>query len=378
MITSKDDRMLEFLWFVGFCQEFPTQLASRLDGHPDWNRHVMYHAVQRGLVTISRGRNRQRVIRSLKLTDEGLNYIGANDPKALSYILAKQDEGLTGHASIERTLRLHSLAYGLVMAYKAGAIILPDQKPTLMSLKYAGSNAIRVDPHMSYYYSVSEIRRSIQEHDPNTVAKGSRILGIIVHGRRCYCLYHTRHTRMYWMASTEHNTQAAIEQMLKVRGFHCESFSQVIIGSTMSVAEKIGKHAVNERSRYFTVSDIYDNCYFVVNSAQGEKLLSIIIDPEKSQKANLAALKGFNPPSSPTREYDAVTPDGQRPVVLCYQCDLLSLLNLNPSPRGFEQSPILLCLDYQADSIQTIVGPSIEVRSINGGDEYEKESGRHR
>ena len=34
MITGKDDRMLELLWLVGYCVEFPTQLAVRIGGHP--------------------------------------------------------------------------------------------------------------------------------------------------------------------------------------------------------------------------------------------------------------------------------------------------------------------------------------------------------
>ena len=29
MITCKNDRLLELLWFVGYCIEFPTQLAVR-------------------------------------------------------------------------------------------------------------------------------------------------------------------------------------------------------------------------------------------------------------------------------------------------------------------------------------------------------------
>ena len=87
---------------------------------------------------------------------------------------------------------------------------------------------------------------------------------------------------------------------------------------------------------------------------------------------------GFDPPAIATREYDAVTKDGRQPVILNYQCDLLALLNISYAPYGFEQSPILLCYDYQVPSIQTIVGPMIEVRSIIGGGMDEKqEMGGH-
>ena len=90
MITGKDDRMLELLWLVGYCVEFPTQLAVRIGGHPEWNRHVMYRAIDMGYVDIARGRSRQRIIRSMRLTPKGLDYISERDPKALAYVLAKE------------------------------------------------------------------------------------------------------------------------------------------------------------------------------------------------------------------------------------------------------------------------------------------------
>ena len=33
-------------------------------------------------------------------------------------------------------------------------------------------------------------------------------------------------------------------------------------------------------------------------------------------------------------------------------------------PDGFRGSPIMLCFDYQAQTVQGIVGPSIEVRPV--------------
>lgn len=50
MITCKNDRLLELLWFVGYCIEFPTQLAVRIGGGAEWNRRVMYRAIREGYV----------------------------------------------------------------------------------------------------------------------------------------------------------------------------------------------------------------------------------------------------------------------------------------------------------------------------------------
>lgn len=52
--------MLELLWFIGYCREFPSQLAERIGGHPEWNRHVKYEAIKKGYVTVYRTKYRQR------------------------------------------------------------------------------------------------------------------------------------------------------------------------------------------------------------------------------------------------------------------------------------------------------------------------------
>lgn len=132
MITCKSDRLLEFLWFVGYCIEFPSQLAVRIGGHPEWNRHVMYRAIELGYVVVNRCTYRGRILRSLRLTSKGIDYIAIADPNSLTYIYAKRDQMPAGHLSAEKIMRYHALAYALVMAYNSGAAILPDAKPSLL------------------------------------------------------------------------------------------------------------------------------------------------------------------------------------------------------------------------------------------------------
>jgi len=62
----------------------------------------------------------------------GLDYISFKDPAALEYILSQPHAGIINRINIEKTLRLHAVATGLMMALNAGAEILPDRKPSLM------------------------------------------------------------------------------------------------------------------------------------------------------------------------------------------------------------------------------------------------------
>ena len=82
MITCKNDRLLELLWFVGYCIEFPTQLAVRIGGGAEWNRRVMYRAIREGYVKLFRKKHQRHVIRSLSLTEKGFDYVAQGDPEA--------------------------------------------------------------------------------------------------------------------------------------------------------------------------------------------------------------------------------------------------------------------------------------------------------
>ena len=89
MITCKNDRLLELLWFVGYCIEFPTQLAVRIGGGAEWNRRVMYRAIREGYVRLYRKKHKRHVIRSMSLTQKGFEYVAQRDPEALSMMYSR-------------------------------------------------------------------------------------------------------------------------------------------------------------------------------------------------------------------------------------------------------------------------------------------------
>ena len=59
-------------------------------------------------------------------------------------------------------------------------------------------------------------------------------------------------------------------------------------------------------------------------------------------------------------------------LILHYQCDLLKLSDIRPIPEGFRGSPIMLCFDYQTQTVQGIVGPAIEVRPVESMNNHGK------
>ena len=178
---------------------------------------------------------------------------------------------------------------------------------------------------------------------------------------------------MYWLKNSEENYAASIKSLLRSRGFEITSIHQIVIGSTMSVAQRLCHGSKPFGSKYFVVSTFFSQCLFLTNNPDGDALLKAILDDTAAMEISRTALSPFRQPPIPTREYDAIDTVLDRPVILNYQCDLLLLSGIYSLPEGFHGSPIMLCLDYQVQTIQKIVGPAIEVRPLENRIEYEKE-----
>ena len=170
--------------------------------------------------------------------------------------------------------------------------------------------------------------------------------------------------------NSEENYAAAVKSLLLARGFGITSIHQIVIGSTMSVAQRLCHGAKPFGNKYFVVSTFFAQCLFLTNNKEGDTLLKLILHDELAMEINRAALSPFHPPRIPTREYDAIETSLDRPVLLNYQCDLLMLSDIHPMPEGFRGSPIMLCFDYQTQVIQRIVGPAIEVRPLESRLDY--------
>lgn len=255
--------------------------------------------------------------------------------------------------------------FSLVRSAEVSSVTLRN-----LTARTVRDDAVVPDPNKIYYYAAHELRVAIEEYSPESVSKSSRTIGIIVKGRCCFFLYFTGSTRMYWMKNSEENYAAAVKSLLLARGFGITSIHQIVIGSTMSVAQRLCHGAKPFGNKYFVVSTFFAQCLFLTNNKEGDALLKLILHDELAMEINHAALSPFHPPRIPTREYDAIETSLDRPVLLNYQCDLLMLSDIHPMPEGFRGSPIMLCFDYQTQVIQRILGPAIEVRPLESRLDY--------
>ncbi len=363
-MSRKVDRLLDLLILVGYSIAFPVKLAKRISGHEQYDRCVMYRAIREEYVALLRREGKRQVIRSLQLTEKGLDYIACRDPEALVLIYGRTDAVPKVYPSQEsRILRLHAIATGLVMSRAAGAVIPPVEKPSLLFNTPPFSNQ-PIDTEKVYYYSPFELRAAFEELDDRVLSKTSRLIGIIIHNNHCFLLYNAGNKRIFWQRITEENHAYGIKALLQARGFRIDVLSQIVIGSSMSVAEKLCRSPRPGGDKYFVVSDFFDHCHFVTDDADGDRLLPMIIRPQDYLDRTRQMLASYRPPEPGERLFDAQEESTGRPVFLEYGGDLLTLERLKQRRFGFQQKPIVLCCDFQRDTIAHILMDAAEVRPI--------------
>ncbi len=101
-------------------------------------------------------------------------------------------------------------------------------------------------------------------------------------------------TRMYWMKNSEENYAAAVKSLLLARGFGVTTIHQVVIGSTMSVAQRLCHSAKPFGNKYFVVSTFFAQCLFLTNNPDGDSLLKIILNPDMALELNQAILAPYD------------------------------------------------------------------------------------
>ena len=361
-MDSPETRRQMLLWITASCGIFPVQMAERLGGDRQINRNIAYGALRDGYTEWCRWVYGDRIVRGYYITAKGLAYLAEQDPDSADLLLAQHGEICNSRGDRDAVIRA-AKAIGMTMAYAAGAVILPERKPALCLAD--GRDRLPADPDTPYYYSMYEIRAAVQEYDPRTKLRQSGMSGVIIRGSRCYCLYYIWTKRMFWRARVEAGTLAELDTLLCARGFNCDSFSTVLIGQKTDVAAKFVGPDAPWASRSSPLDTGFGSCFFVTNDKRGDRLLRLITDERRSAEFGSRILRGeYRPLEKPDRVFDAVTQDGERPVMLAYDLDLLRLRELDPAPPGFREGPIVLCLDYQADAVQKMVGGMAEVRVI--------------
>ena len=270
----------------------------------------------------------------------------------------------TNHLKSEasRRLRLHHLAEAYVTVSNAGIGLFPDEKPEVFSPQGYCGDAIESPS----FYSSREIKGLGID---TTKIYNSRFSGVILSPTSILVTYSSGTALMKWHYKSEMRVKALMwsvlcQQRLSTQ-YRMGDVHGLVLGHSMDLAYQILTSTGGPKHDYFMLDGSFDHFYFLTNDHQGEVILALLCDPEKTAELDRILSQGLtagNP--GRTTEQDAAEPDGT-PVLFGYFCDLPRIVRFNTSLELMERPGTLICFDFQADVLRRYCGDRVHLQTID-------------
>ena len=270
----------------------------------------------------------------------------------------------TNHLKSEasRRLRLHHLAEAYVTVSNAGIGLFPDEKPEVFSPQGYCGDAIESPS----FYSSREIKGLGID---TTKIYNSRFSGVILSPTSILVTYSSGTALMKWHYKSEMRVKALMwsvlcQQRLSTQ-YRMGDVHGLVLGHSMDLAYQILTSTGGPKHDYFMLDGSFDHFYFLTNDHQGEVILALLCDPEKTAELDRILSQGLTA-GNPGRatEQDAAEPDGT-PVLFGYFCDLPRIVRFNTSLELMERPGTLICFDFQADVLRRYCGDRVHLQTID-------------
>ena len=336
-----------FLIKVGLCGEIAMPMLHMLPGYYDHNRRVVTGLIRNGLLRERRFKTYdRRIVRSLSLTNEGLEQIRDYDPD-MAYLISQHPlYPASGQGNWERTRRLHRGAACLLMAERLGAVYMPgEEKDAALGKRLV-------------YYSAYEINKRFDMDN-----KSARVSGVLISpDNRYYLLYYLGRHNMRWNPEVESAYRDRLEYSLI--GCDRRYYRSILIADNWDIGESLVSHAENPRTRLIRCSSS-DCMNLVTFDDNGLKLLRLLVDEDRE----FALMRWLN------NTYDVPMP--QTPTA-DYLFSISDVLGYYPTTQRCSRLAVKLegyFFDFQITVMQKINGGYSKLYSIpvNILDEFERQ-----
>lgn len=292
--------------------------------------------------------------RTVRLCKEALPLLSELHPRALEYYLSAfynhQFPGSSDHIR-----RNHRVGEAIAMAMMAGLEMRPYMLPKLQS-----TEILRTVPDAPCYY----IARDFKENELYGMNKTvfTRVVGAAFYPGGCYAVYNTREAVMKWAGMGEYKMMEHLSELARRNAGMPEVSSALLLGANPMVA--LQTILESSKRRELRMDAIYQSVHFVPLSAEGIRLLKILVLPDWKEKI-LSAL--FPPELRPrgygSMEYDAIA-DGVF-VFSHLDSDLARLVRFREGFRIQTKERFeVLCFPWQAGYLQAYLEDRAQLRII--------------
>lgn len=364
-IPKPDTIPYRLLSLTAISGEFPTSQLNRLPGSPHYLEAVVTALKKDGLLrTYYRDQ-----LRGYRLGTRAKAALLESRPERFSCFLMGDTDTNRLKSEVTRRLRLHRIAEIYVTMDNAGVGIYRDEKPWVFSPDGYADGRIG---HPAFYNS-----REVKEMGIDTAKiRSSRFVGVLLAPSGIFVCYNSGNSLMKWRYQSEMRVKALLWTTLCQQRLSCqfrpEQVSGLAFGGSMEVAYQMLTSTGGPKRDYFMLGNSYDHFYYVTNNYQGEVILALLCDPQKTAELDAVLSQGLvgKNPGWPI-EHDAIAPEGT-PVLFGYSCDLSRIARFNASLSLLEHTGTLICFDFQAEALRRYCSGHVRLQTID----FEKFEGR--
>lgn len=349
-----DERDEELLALICICGDFPCSVLSELNGGRTWKYKTLQRFMKEGIIK----RYKKDGTSSLRLMLRGGKVLlNMNGERYSPYL---REANRYRQSDRQKRQRIHDIAVAKVLAYNAGLMVFPDQKPAIFNHP--------PDPGMSYefqkacFYDSFEIKA---QHDEAVKIKSTRAVGCILTPRSGYFVYSVADRVIKWTSASERKLVGVVEGTLLNWQIHYDRWEAIMIGKDYETAYKQLIADGGYRNVYFRLDQTYPAFYFIPNDYVGELLLRLIYDLKASKRIwqyliHHLALESVNNDTV----FNCDAKKGESFVLFAYKFDMEKIKQYKSGLEQFEEKGLVICLKEQQAVLERYFDGLVEIQTI--------------
>ena len=259
--------------------------------------------------------------------------------------------------------RLHRMAESAVSIMNAGIVLYPWEKPELFQSGHISSSFSYDRP---VYYTAMEIKEIGQEA---AKIRGARAVGVLLTEDMDYLIYNTANLENDWAYRSEVRLKALIQREAGIArqrlSLPTPETNAILFASDMEQMKVMMDVLKQVKHQYFILDGVFRHFYYLTNDRYGEMLLRLLCDSESRATLNTILSEDLKPcRAGVSVEHDGYDVHGL-PVLFGYTCDMPRIKRFDNALSLREQNGVLICFDYQEETLRQICSPYVKLQSID-------------
>ncbi len=358
-LPGPDTQAFHLLQLIAISGEFPATLLTRLAGGASYKEAMVYKLKKDGLLhTYYRDR-----LRSYRLTPLAKSLLMAEwRPRFQFYLTGNADTNRL-KSEITRRLRQCRIASTYVNMLGAGILVFRDSKPAV----FRQTGEIIPDRlGKTAFYSSREIKEIGAEA---VKIRGARLVGVVLSEDHIFVTYNNNVAVERWDYQAEMRAKVLLKrnfcQLGSSSGYSPEVVCGLLFSDGMEPLYQLLTGAGSGNRRFFLMGGIYEHFYYLTNDRQGERLLNLLCDREKTAALNTVLRQGLGSRKpGGLIEHDALDLKGN-PVLFNYFLDMPRMVRFTNALQLHERQGTVVCFDFQSSVLNRCFGGQIEIQAIS-------------